>query len=392
MDWGLGHATRCIPVIREFLSRGCEVQIASSGDALVLLKQEFPVLKFHQMISYRAKYSLWLPLMFKMILQLPKFLSAIKKEHDELEQIIDKEKIDFVVSDNRYGCWSSKIPSVLITHQVNILMSPAWKWLEWIINYGNHRQIKKFSECWVPDFLNGITGGLTSLRGRPDQSLPARTVRQAGNPHLNGDCFANACPAEAAPSRRVRAKGIPLDNDGRITIKFIGMLSRFKKMNLPMKYDVLALVSGPEPQRTIFESEIKKQLASSSLNYFIVKGKPNSFEKSKNETDHLNSRELNAMIESSTIIIARSGYTTIMDICKLGKKAIFIPTPGQTEQEFLAIELKRKGIVFSESQKKFNLSIALSESKKYKGFDGFPSSPNLLADAINTLLISKPNL
>lgn len=337
LDWGLGHATRCIPVINEFLSQGCEVQIASSGDALILLKQEFCDLKFHQLTSYGAEYSRSIPFMVKIFLQLPKFLRAINREHKETAAIIEQEKIDFVISDNRYGCWAENIPSVLITHQVNILMSSRWKWLEWIVNFGNHRQIRKFTTCWVPDFPNGITGKMSDALG-------VRTVR-------------------------------------------IGMLSRFESRPAKFKYEVLAMISGPEPQRSLLESKLRQQLASSDLNYFMVLGKPDDVQTNDTrEVSHVNTLGLNELIESSEVIIARSGYTTIMDLWKLGKKAVFIPTPGQTEQEFLADELKRKGITFTQSQNEFDLRAALLHAKSYKGFESFPSSPNLLAIAVTELL------
>lgn len=337
LDWGLGHATRSIPIINEFLNRDCEVQIASSGNALILLKKEFPELKFHELVSYEAKYSSSLPFMLKILFQLPKFLFAIKKEHQQIQKIIEQEKIDLIVSDNRYGCYSTKLPSVLITHQVNILMNKNWQWLRGIINWGNHKQIKKFSVCWVPDFPNGITGKLT-------------------RPNL-------------------------------LNAKFIGMLSRFEKKNVEKKYDVLALISGPEPERTVLENKLIEQLSNSSLHYFIVRGKPDDNKKCKsNEANHLNADELNLLIESSEIIVSRSGYTTVMDLWKLNKKAIFIPTPGQTEQEYLAEELMKKKIALYQTQSNFDLKVALQESKKYKGFDGYEHSSNLLANAIDELL------
>jgi len=337
LDWGLGHATRCIPVISEFLKQGCEVQIASSGDALALLRDEFSTLKFHQIASYNVSYSSTIPFMLKMLFQMPKFLMAIRKEHSEIGKIVKAEKIDLVISDNRYGCWSASVKSVLITHQINILMTGYWQWLQHIINYGNHRQIKKFSECWVPDFPGGITGKMTS--------------------------------------------------PGLSNMKFIGMFSRFVKMELRIKYDVLGLISGPEPQRTIFENLLRAQLSVSGLRWFIVKGKPQSTEiVGSSEADHINAQDLNMLIESSDLIISRSGYTTVMDLWKLKKKSIFIPTPGQTEQKYLVQELERNGVVFCVGQTGFNLTEALKELDKYKGFEDHDSSSNLLSEAVENLL------
>jgi uncharacterized protein (TIGR00661 family) len=338
LDWGLGHATRCIPIIHEFLNRGCEVQIASSGSALILLKQEFPKLKFHELVSYKANYSDKGSFMLKILFQMPKFLWAIRKEHNQIEQILKNENIDLLISDNRYGCWSSNVPSILITHQINILMSSSWKWLEGMINYGNHKQIKKFRECWVPDFPNGVTGKMT-------QPIVPNT-------------------------------------------KFIGMISRFERKKISMKREILFLISGPEPQRSIFETKIKAAIANVDCkSYLIIKGKPESVSKCQpNEINHLSGTALNEAIESSQLIISRSGYTTIMDLCKLEKKAMFIPTPGQTEQEYLAEQLKISGTAFYQNQNEFDLALALAESKNYKGFECYPTNSNLLAKAINELI------
>jgi predicted glycosyltransferase len=218
-------------------------------------------------------------------------------------------------------------------------MSPSWKWLEGIINYGNHRQIQKFSECWVPDFPKGITGKMTY------PVLPKT--------------------------------------------KFVGMISRFKKKSTSLKRDILFLISGPEPQRSIFEANVKAEVARVGCkSYLMVKGKPESTGKSENEIDHLSANELNEAIESSQLIISRSGYTTVMDLCKLEKNAIFVPTPGQTEQEYLAEQLKVNGTAFYQNQNEFDLALALEESKKYKGFEGYSSGSNLLSDAIDNLLRS----
>jgi len=152
LDWGLGHATRCVPVISEFLKQGCEVQIASSGDALTLLREEFPELKFHLLSPYNAKYSAALPLLVKVILQIPKFSSTIKKEHRQLEDIIVSEGIDLVISDNRYGCWSRNVKSIFICHQL-VLKAP----FSFVIAGLYEKKIRRFSECWVPDEEDGAS-------------------------------------------------------------------------------------------------------------------------------------------------------------------------------------------------------------------------------------------
>jgi uncharacterized protein (TIGR00661 family) len=343
LDWGLGHATRCIPIIHEFLNRGCEVQIASSGSALILLKQELPQLKFHELVSFDVHYSKSLPLALSLFFQLPKFINRIKKEHNQIENIVRDEKIDFVISDNRYGCWSRQVSSVFITHQVNILLPRPIRWLEPFINYFNHLQIKKFNYCWVPDELtNRITGKLTDARG--------------------------------------------------VKITYIGMLSRFKKTQLAeKKYDLLVLLSGPEPQRTLMEQELIKKLSGSKLKVMLVRGIPaeTSSMISENEyivqKNHLSSKELNQVILESEIVISRSGYSTIMDMAKLNKKAIFIPTPGQTEQVYLANQLSKKKIAYCTVLNNLDVNKAIQLGTAYSGFNGEHNN-DLLSKAMSNLL------
>ncbi|HCW07184.1 MAG TPA: glycosyltransferase, partial [Cytophagales bacterium] len=271
LDWGLGHATRCVPVIKEFLKQGCEVQIASSGDALILLCEEFPHLKTHSIVSYDARYSSHLPLFIKMMIQLPKFLRAIKNEHRQIEEIVEKEKIDVIVSDNRYGCYSSRTKNIFLGHQL-FIDSP---FLPGFVNQLHLKAIQKFSLCWVPDNDQfSLTGKLT----------------------LNS-------------SIRKRA---------------VGYLSRFVWYESEIKYDLLVIISGPESQRTLFEELIIKQLKDYKGKYFIVRGLPaaESSDKQMNHSaNHLPSEKLNELVLQSNLILSRPGYSTLMDLATLGKKA-----------------------------------------------------------------------
>ena len=337
LDWGLGHATRCIPVIREFLDRGCEVQIASSGMALTLLRGEFPALKFHELASYGATYSARIPFLLKIFFQLPKFLWAIRKEQVATERIRGAEKIDLIISDNRYGCRTKIVPSILIIHQLR-LRAPVFNFL---INHFHQMALRKFTACWVPD-----------VRG--DYSLSGQL---SVNPNLN--------------------------------VHYIGLLSRMVWRPSSVRYSILAIVSGPEVQRTIFEAAIRKELKNSGQKCLMVKGIPGDNMRSSDgmveEIGYLPSGEINEAILASELIIARSGYSTIMDLAVLGKKAIFIPTPGQPEQEYLANEFMTRGIAFSMQQNKFDLPYAMTQSKEYKGFAKRESSPEL-KKAIESIL------
>jgi len=151
LDWGLGHATRCIPVIKKLILQGNEVLIASDGKIEKLLKKEFPQLTFVFLQGYRVRYFSFLPMTFSMLLQLPKIAWRIFKEHRDLKKIIQHYRIDMVISDNRYGLWNKKINSVFITHQLMIKSPRALKFLEPLMYRINKIFISKYDECRIPD-------------------------------------------------------------------------------------------------------------------------------------------------------------------------------------------------------------------------------------------------
>jgi hypothetical protein len=350
LDWGLGHATRCIPIIQDLIQRGQEVLVGASGESLELLKKEFPHLSTFSLPSYAPRYSSnGTGMAAKMIFQLPKFIRTISKEHRVIEEIIKSTKVDLVISDNRYGCWSSQVPSVFITHQSNILMPKRFGWLANVVTRKNEALIKKFSHCWIPDFPNGesMAGDLISFGKFKTQ--------------INTD--------------------------------YIGALSRFANPNgnqeqpTTYKYKCLAICSGPEPQRSFLEKIVTTQLASAGVSHFIVRGKI-SFIANANESsaDYLTSNDLKEKILESEFIIARSGYSTIMDLSTLRKKAIFIPTPGQTEQEYLAKKLKQSGIADYQTQDAFSLVKALADAHKFSGFVSSNTGNQLLDQALDKVL------
>lgn len=347
LDWGLGHATRCIPIIQLLLKRNVNVFIAASGRSLALLKKEFPDLTFIDFAGYTINYPTSTGMIFKVLSSLPKIFRGIKQEHDQLEKIIDKYKIDIVISDNRYGCWNKKVKSIFITHQL-MIKSPFG---EQSLHHLILKYVGKYHECWIPDnsHSNNLSGDLAHK-----YPLPKNTF-------------------------------------------FIGALSRFENnSSIPSKisfdYDVMAIISGPEPQRTIFEKKITEQFSTSKLKGLIISGKPdNDYSQEKGTTtivSHLNSLEMKTAILNSEIIISRSGYSTIMDLAVLNKKAVFIPTPGQTEQEYLANFFMKKNSAYSQKQSEFNLMEALKESKKYSGFKNDLNSTNVLEQRIDSMLSS----
>lgn len=330
LDWGLGHATRCIPVIRELLRQNCEVWLAGEGAQETLLKQEFPTLPFLPLPGYRVKYgrtatgTIW-----NIIFQSRKILRAIRLENKWLKKIIEDHKPDAVISDNRYGLYHPDIPCIFITHQLSIKSS--WgKWVERWIRKKNYEYINRFTECWVPD--------------------------EEGETNLAGDL-----------SHTRHKPSIP--------IKYTGPLSRFTKpgdsFSSPDDRHLLIILSGPEPQRTIFENKIIRDIAHYPGTAVIVRGLPGTLNiiPSSNSIrfyNHLTAEELNAEINKAGYVISRSGYSTIMDIMHLGKKSILVPTPGQTEQQYLAKYLYEKKIFVSVDQDSFSLVSALQSAKSFQ--------------------------
>lgn len=281
-------------------------------------------------------------MMLRMMKQLPKFRKVIREEHDCVERWVHENKIDIVISDNRYGCWSSSARSIFISHQVHPLMPSGFGWLSPMVQAFIDRHLLKFEQIWIPD-------------------RPGSGMTDAFNPK-------------------------PKSNH-----KYIGWLSRFSaKQAREKKYEIIALVSGPEPQRTIFEKLLTDQLKAIGKKSLLVAGEPEKpyhrFEDNLEIVNHLSSQLLKGAILSSEIVISRSGYSTIMDLIALGGKAIFIPTPQQPEQLFFAEYCKRKQFAFYSDQAAFSLPGALEESKKYKGLAEFTMEGDYLANAISTLL------
>lgn len=322
LDWGIGHATRCIPIIKALIEHEFEVVIAADNRPLHLLTTEFPNLEVIRFCGYNVKYSTYIPMSLSIILQVPKILYGIRKEHTAIKRIIKDYNIDGIISDNRFGLSNKKVPCVFVTHQLQI-QTPI---LTNAIQNLNYQFINKFNTCWIMDDEKvNLAGELSKPRVLPNNSV------------------------------------------------YIGPQSRFEYTETEKKYDFLAIISGPEPQRTVLEKGLVKSLKDKKEKSLIVLGKPElKTEKqvgSLSIKSHLKANDLNKAIMQSELIICRPGYSTIMDLSKLGRKAIFIPTPGQTEQEYLANYFLDNNFAYSEKQNKFELELAIKESVKYKGIN-----------------------
>lgn len=322
LNWGLGHATRCIPIIKALQENNYIPIIASDGIALELLKKEFPYIKTLELPSYQIEYAKnGKNFKWKLLKNCPKMIEAIWEEKKIIKKWIKKYKIEGIISDNRLGVISKKVPSVFVTHQLNVLTGNT----TWITSILHQNIIKKYQECWVPDLegKSNLTGKLGHLK--------------------NAD----------------------------FKIRYIGPLSRIHKKETPIVYDLMIILSGPEPQRGLLEEKLKKEVLKFEGKVVFIKGIVEK-KQVKEQIDHvtyynfMNTRQLEQTFNESEKILCRSGYTTIMDLVKLEKKAFFIPTPGQYEQDYLAKKLAEEGLVPYAQQDDFKME-AISEIKKYKG-------------------------
>ncbi len=326
LNWGLGHAARCIPIVNALISKGFAPVIASDGAALTLLRKEFPNLPSIELPSYNVTYSKNSKLFkLKLLKDSPKLLKAIKDEKKVVSKILEDIDIAGIISDNRLGVRHNKVPSVFMTHQLNVLSGNT----TWLSTKMHQEIIKKFDECWIPD-----TKGDINLTGRLGHA-----------------------------------------KDFDIPAKYMGPLSRFTKTDTTIKNDLLVLLSGPEPQRSLLETKLLFELKNYSGKIVFVKGTMEK-EQTKRALDNMTiynfmtSALLEKTINESALVLSRSGYTTVMDLAKLNKKAFFIPTPGQFEQEYLAKRLTEMNLVPSCEQNSFTID-KLKEINAYEGLKAF---------------------
>ncbi len=302
LNWGLGHASRMIPIISQLQNKDKRVILGGDGMALELLKRTFPELNYIIIpdINIKFKSNQRIFQLFKIAFQL---IRQIKKEHYLLKKIVKKHSIDIVISDNRYGLWNKKIKSIIYTHQLMVKLPSSLKIMEYPIHCLIKKLLINFEECRIPDYKNtseSLSGDLAHKYTLPKNAY------------------------------------------------FIGPLSRFSvkntiNFNISTKnFEIVAVLSGPEPARSTFEHKLLSSLKTTQRNTLLIRGITNSKDQkvknAKNITIYntIDSSHLQFYLTKAKLIICRSGYSSIMDLHTLGLKALFIPTPGQTEQEYLA--------------------------------------------------------
>jgi UDP:flavonoid glycosyltransferase YjiC (YdhE family) len=335
LNWGLGHAMRDVPVIRTLLDRGHDVTIAACGNALLALQQEFPSCRFIDFVDYPSPYSSGRYFLPKFALYLPVILHAIAREQKGIGRILVRDHYDLVISDNRLGAYSSSVPSLFISHQIHFHL-PSYLWpVELFAAYMSRFLYRKYDRIIVPDNPPGPLS-LAGKLSRPDSD----------------DAWSRAF--------------------------FSGILTSIPRQDIPRDLDYLILISGPEPQRTRLEEILLPQTEDLDGSSVVLLGSPH---KKCSVTDtgecsvrtYVSNEEKAVLMNRAKFVICRSGYTTMMELAELDiQKGLLIPTPGQTEQEYLSWYYEKNGWFLSKSQYHLDLLRDIGTAKRYAGFPEMP--------------------
>ena len=351
LDWGLGHTTRCIPIIRYLLSLGHGVIVAGNEWQRAFISATFNNIGAIALDGYNVTYSRWNKWAQAGVLaQLPRLHKTIMTEHDWLRHAAKDLQLDGIISDNRYGMFHNELPSVIMTHQLHVL-SGMGNIIDRGVQKVHYKYLDRFNSSWIVDVPDAPgLGGILSHTRYPPQ-----------NP------------------------------------RYVGLLSQFEGINEAVDQDgsLLILLSGPEPQRSDLSRILWQQVQGYHGKVVFVEGSntvlaPAHMPAHITYHNWLAGEKLTPLLLAADRVICRSGYSTIMDLIALGKKAILLPTPGQTEQEYLARHLLETGIFYSAKQENFDLNKAMGEADmhpyKSLGFNNpYMSYRPVLEDWIQTL-------
>ena len=338
LNWGLGHATRCVPIIRELEKCGFTTVMASDGAALDYLRTEFPHLPAEEIPAYGIHYSNRVGALLSVGLQFPKLWRAARLENSILQRLVERYRPVGIISDNRLGFYHPQLPSVYITHQLKLMLPFARE----LISSLHHHFIKRYDACWIPD--------------------------NKGRQSLTGEMISSIDP------------GVPL--------YFLGPLSRFKRPvsdSGVKRFKTCVILSGPEPQRSILEKILWQQLRALSGEHLLIRGlnKPAQQLGHSPNVEVINfagSEEIAHFIGQAELVISRSGYSSLMDYYYLGNRALLIPTPGQPEQEYLARYMLSRGWFYYAAQEALDLQKDVVQALEYPGFSGLPRKEKDLSD------------
>ena len=347
----MGHAARMIPLASKLRELNNNVIIASGEEHLSLFRNELPGLTYINFTGFKPRYSRFFPQYLSLLFKIPALLYHIIMEHHKLRRIIAEYAVDIIISDNRFGLWNRKVITVYVTHMPLIPLPKYLKFIEPLGVYLHRQIIKKYSLCFIPD-------------------LP-------GNLNLSGRL----------------SHGLKLPDN----VRYIGILSRFIEPEQPNDENPVkfhhntVILSGPEPQREILKQKLVILLKDKEPITVMFEGKPgNRGEIARNENiifySHLPAYRMKGIITSSDSIITRAGYTTLMELVSLNCTALIIPTPGQTEQEYLAEYLSEKGWFYTLSQDEIKAGMSIRKEKAFWHGELNRQSSILLTEALKELL------
>lgn len=321
LAWGLGHATRIIPVIHELSHKGYLITVATNNELGTLIKNNCPYSEIIDFYSPKMKLGTGRTSVLNLLSFLIKLPFVTLIECFKLKRLLKGKSFTLIVSDNRYGFRSSKTKSVIITHQLRVIPPKPFGFLKHLGENVIRHLLSRFDEVWVPDFNN-----------------------------------------------TTRIAGMLSEPNGLTNLRYIGPISRFNGISIKQlnpQWDVMVIASGPEPQKNEFINLIANCLSEHNFKTLILKGNPlkiNSWETIGNLTfaGSLGNDEMAMVIINSKYVISRSGYSTIMDLVYLNKGGILIPTPGQTEQEYLAHRMNKLGWFKTVNQKDLSKDLLLA--------------------------------
>ena len=349
--------------------------VAATGAQRALLQAEFASLTFVDLPGYGVKYGKNRAItILRLIVSIPKILIRIKQEKVWLRRFVSREEPDLVISDNRYGLVVPGVYCVFITHQL-LIRTPLGRWADGWLQRINYRWINRFSRCWVPDI-----GGPASLAGELSgpKRMPHLTTRYIGILSRMGGPAARPDPSFSSEQGGAGEREILVEQE------------------VPGEPYVLVVLSGPEPQRTLFEKLILQQAATLDGPIVLVRGLPGGgkalmeWPPTVTVYDHLPSANLERTMADARLVIARSGYSTVMDLVRMRKRAVLIPTPGQTEQEYLGDWLAANGWAVCVRQNRFSLEAALRLAGPVSPWPADDGGERLHAEVLAVLAQSRP--
>ena len=348
LNMGLGHAARSLPILREFKKRNWQILVGSSGRALAFLRRELPDSQFIQLPDYGITYSRNGWLLPKLAVQLPTVLTRIWQENKSCQKIVGDFSPDLIFSDHCYGIYHPGIPSYFLSHQIYFAMPAGWDFLQRLPAQFNFHYHRHFTSVLIPDALSAGVGLLSGELSRTA---------------TNGSQYSHC-----------------------------GILSSIAKQSLAEDVDVLISISGPEPQRTVFEELALKQVESVPGKIVVVLGKSESiapiYESERLQIySHLPRQQMEQFYNRAKLIVTRPGYTSFMELAELGKPALLIPTPGQTEQLYLARRAMQNRWFYC-VQQQLDLARDIEIARSYPGLFLPDATQKTIAAIFNRILPS----